>query len=167
MYPTRINPSLDNAAKQMQAANDSIAQAVADLDNSKLPYYGSLNFPFTVVSTPLTKTLQIDASFWFFIYGLSIIQPSQDPDVVINSIAINTMTNILQNDWPTANIYQYTGYVFPFPLTLPANTSLNVQITNGATTANNNMTLTFVGVRVPTNIIERIKSEQRAIRSSN
>ena len=158
---------LSNEAKNMLLSDENISMRVADLDNSKLPYFGDLNFAFTVKNTSLTTTLQVDASYWFFVFGITIVQPSTDVDVAITSMSINTLTSLIQNPLPTATIIRQTGFIPPFKLTLPANTSFNMTILNGATTDANNMTVTLWGERVPTHIVEDIKGKQRAVRNDN
>lgn len=147
-----LTPGLDfpPPASEMNAALVQYASGV-------LPYWATLQFNYSSASQSLQKTLQVDASYYYFIYGIGAYQETGSTDFAtsITSIQINTLTNFIQNPIPVIMFSQYTAAPPPFFLVVPASNSLIVTIVNGATAAND-VVLTFWGQRVPVAIANKI-----------
>lgn len=147
-----LNPDVNIPfpAQQMAAALTQYGSAI-------LPYWSSLTFDYTVADTAVQKSVSVDASYYFFIFGASFFMStgSSDYGTALTSIQINTLTNFVQNPLPVVMFTQYTAAPPPFFLVVPATSELTIEITNGST-ATNHVRMTVWGQRVPAKLANKI-----------
>ena len=160
--PTIQSLSNDQIAKILQQQLGinlpliNIAQTVSKYSAAILPYIMTGNIEFTVAGDVQTFTYNIDASYYFLGWGMSVIMSSKDIDTVLNFIQVDTLTNYLKNPLPAALVKQYTTMPVPLNLVVKANLNLQVEVRNGSTTGTNHFYLSFHGQRIPINLIQQL-----------
>lgn len=115
-----------------------------------IPYIVTANNTFSATGAAVTITNAIDSGYNFWITGISVYQTvSANTDTLLTSIQYSSSTNMLQSNLPFPMITQFTGYLWPFNLFVPANNNLVTQVTNGTNTAANTVYVTYTGIRIP------------------
>jgi len=152
------------AILSMDITTEQIAQALRKWSWSILPYPETFPvFHITAAGTPQDQKIQIDGSYALLVYAISVIETGDNKDSLINSVNVNTLTNMIgSNPLPTGMITKFTGVPVPWFMAVPPNATVSTQIQTGSTGAAD-FYVTFWALRVPADIIEGIK-QQFAIR---
>lgn len=134
-----------------------MANALLQYGSSILPYWSSMNFNYTAANAAVEQSINVDASYYLFIYGASFYLHTGATDYVtsITTLQIDTLTNFVQGPMPVVMFTQFNAAPPPFFLVVPAKSQLTIEITNGAT-AVNYVRMTTWGQRVPARLANSI-----------
>ena len=134
-----------------------VIRAVKRFNKSFLPYFRTTNVTFTATSElSTTLTLNIDASFGFFVTGIAGVQSSEDYNGFVNTIQINNGYNLLVEPLPFQLTTRYTGIPLQFSMYVPPVSNLQTTLRNGSTTAAATFYLTYFGYKLPRVYIDEL-----------
>jgi len=148
--PGRISDEFD-----IQMALPGFAEELAKYAQAILPYWATVTNTFSVALDTKELTLNVDNSYYFFISGVSVYKSTADTNVFINSISIDTLTNMLKNPIRFNMITQFTSWPMAFYVPVPAGSYLTAEVING-TTADQTVDITYWGSRAPRKLVEQI-----------
>jgi len=147
------------AAAISQTLNEDIpaaqvVRAVKRFNMSFLPYCRTSNYTFAAVSTTSgLLTINIDASFGFFVTGIAGVQSSNDYNPFVNTIQLNSGYNLLPEPLPFQFLTRVWGQPLEFCMYVPPISNLQTNLTNGSTTAVTTLYVTYFGYKLPAEFI--------------
>lgn len=150
-----------SAALNVDIPAAQVQRAVKRYNRSFLPYNRTTNYTFAAVSALSgLLSINIDASFGFFVTGIAGVQSSSDYNPFVNTIQLNNGTNLLPDPMPFQFLTRYTGKPLDFCTYIPANSQLQTNLTNGSTTAASTFYVTYFGYKLPSAFIEQLTGGQ-------
>lgn len=138
-----------------------IIRALKRYNDAITPVIYSVNNTFAAVSATATLTVNVDNSYGFFGCWWTATSQSTDRDFVVTSLTISTRTDLIVGDFPVALLTRWTNQPLEFFWFVPANSNINLAITNGATTAANQCYFSWGGYRVPNAMIQQLMPRAR------